>query len=108
MDLPSLSDFYFDRTGLCPHLDREFQDWLDKIPKVSSNACDAPEIERFALVEFYEETGGDSWTNNDGWDSDSRTGDWYGVTVSADDSLVRRLDLPDNEVRDRSPTSLQT
>ena len=106
MDLPSLSDFYFDRTGLCPHLDREFQDWLDKIPKVSSNACDAPEIERFALVEFYEETGGDSWTNNDGWDSDSRTGDWYGVTLSADNSLVRRLDLPDNEVEGPLPDEL--
>ena len=96
MELPSLSRFEFDRTGLCPHLDDEFQDWLDKLPEVSANECDAPEIERFALVEFYDKTGGDSWTNDDGWDSDSRTGDWYGVTVSADDSLVRRLALPDN------------
>ena len=95
-DLQSIWHFYFNKTDLCPHLDREFQDWLDKIPKVDSNECGAPDIERLALSEFYEETGGDSWTNNDGWDSDSPTGDWYGVTVSADDSLVRRLDLPDN------------
>ena len=96
LDLQGISSFYFNKTELCPHLDREFQDWLDKILKVDANECGAPDIERLALVEFYEETGGDSWTNNDGWDSDSPTGDWYGVTVSADDSLVRRLDLPDN------------
>ena len=101
--LQSISRFYFNKTELCPQLDREFQDWLDKILKVDANECGAPDIERLALVEFYEGTGGESWTNDDGWDSDSQTGDWYGVTVSARDSLVRRLDLPDNGLDGQLP-----
>ena len=96
LSLQSLSSFYFDRTGLCPHLDREFQDWLDKLPSVDANECDAPDIERLALSEFYAETGGESWTSNRGWGGDSPTDNWYGVTVSTEDSLVRRLALPDN------------
>ena len=96
MKLRSLSRLYFNETELCPHLDDEFQNWLDDVAEVDANECDDTDIERLALVEFYDSTGGDDWTENDGWDSDSEVGDWYGVTVDADDSLVRRLDLPDN------------
>ena len=96
MDLRSLSTLYFDETMLCPHLDDEFQDWLDNVPDVDANECEATDIERLALVEFHDSTGGDDWTDDDGWGGASPVGDWYGVTVDADDSLVRRLDLPDN------------
>ena len=114
MDLQSLSQLYFNETRLCPHLDGEFQNWLNNVPDVDANECDATDIERFALVVFYENTGGDDWTNNDGWDSDSDVGDWYGVTVDAEDTLVRRLDLADNGLQGPLPpvtanlTELQT
>ena len=83
-------------TDLCAQLDDEFQEWLSTITRAYGWKCPTTQIERFALVEFYDNTGGGDWTNNDGWDSNSTVGDWYGVTVSADDSLVRRLDLSDN------------
>ena len=69
---------------------------MENIRNVDANECDAIEIERLALVAFYEETGGDSWTNNSGWDSGSAVGNWHGVTVGATDSLLRRLSLPAN------------
>ena len=95
MNLPlGYLDIY--NTYVCPHLDDEFQEWLHGIPRAYGLWCPPTLTERFALVEFYDSTGGDSWTNNDGWDTDSEVGDWYGVTVDAEDTLVRRLDLPDN------------
>ena len=83
-------------TWICPHLDDEFQEWLDGIPRAYGLSCPPTATQRFALMELYDSTGGDSWTNNDGWGSDSGVGDWYGVTVDDGDTLVRRLDLPDN------------
>ena len=96
MNLRSLAKFYFDKTELCPHLDGEFQGWLGSVRDVDANECDFNDIERLALVEFYENTGGDSWANNSGWDSDTLVSNWYGVTVDTTDTLVRRLTLPAN------------
>ena len=93
MNLP-LGYLDISSTYVCPHLDDEFQEWLDGIPRAYGLWCPPTLTERFALVEFYDSTGGDSWTNNDGWDTDSEVGDWYGVTVG--DSLVEQLRLPDN------------
>ena len=89
---------YLDISGtwICPHLDDEFQEWLDGIPRAYGLRCPPTATERFALLELYDSMGGDSWTNNDGWDGDSDVSGWYGVTVDPEDTLVRRLDLPDN------------
>ncbi len=81
-------------TDLCAQLDGEFQEWLASIPNAYGWRCPTTQVERYALSEFYDSTGGDDWTNNDGWKSDSDVGDWYGVTVG--DSLVEQLRLPDN------------
>ena len=100
MHLANLTDFRVDSTALCPHLDARFQSWVrgfvvDTIPGSGRiPVCGAAEIERLALSEFHVLTGGDSWTNSTGWGSDSAVGSWHGVT--AGDSLVRRLVLPDN------------
>ena len=83
-------------TWICPHLDDEFQDWLEGIPDARGLWCPPTVTERFALTEFYTGAGGDSWTNNDGWDSDSVVSNWHGVTASTVDTLVRRLALPSN------------
>jgi len=81
-------------TDVCPQLDDVFQEWLRHVPRAYGLICPATLVERFALSELYAGTGGDSWSDNSGWDSDAPVDDWYGVTVG--DSLVLRLDLPDN------------
>ena len=91
-------------TWICPHLDDDFQEWVRSIPRAYGLRCPPTMTERFALVEFYDSTGGDSWIHNDGWGSDSDVGDWHGVTVG--DSLVRRLDLPDNGLDGPLPAEL--
>ena len=113
MNLP-LGYLDISSTWICPHLDDEFQRWLDGIPRAYGLRCPPTATERFALLELYDSTDGDSWTNNDGWGSDSDVGDWYGVTVDAKDTLVRRLDLADNGLEGPLPpvtanlTELQT
>ena len=113
MDLVNLAVFRVDSTGLCPHLDAQFEDWLDgfvedTVPgggRVDHGLdCGAAEIERLALSEFFALTGGDSWTNNGNWGSDSTVGSWYGVTVG--DSLVQRLVLSGNGLAGPLPSEL--
>ena len=83
-------------TWVCPHLDDEFQQWLDGIPRAYGLHCPPTLTERFALSEFHAAAGGGSWTNSRGWDSDTPVSSWHGVIVNATDTLVRRLALPDN------------
>ena len=92
------------RTSVCPYLDGEFQQWLDGIPRAYGLQCPSALTDRFALMELYDSTGGDSWTRNDGWGGDSELHDWYGVTV--EDSLVRELRLPGNGLEGSLPPAL--
>ena len=103
MNLP-LGYLDISSTWICPPLDDEFQQWLDGIPRAYGLWCPSAVTERFVLMELYDSTGGDSWTDNDGWDSDSELDDWHGVTV--EDSLVRELRLPDNGLDGPLPPSL--
>ena len=113
LDLANLAEFRADSTGLCPHLDAEFQNWLegfvdDTVPgggRVHQGLdCSPTEIERLALSEFFARTSGDSWTNSTGWDSDSAVDSWHGVTVG--DSLVQRLVLSDNGLAGPLPAEI--
>ena len=113
MDLAGLAVFRVDSTGLCPHLDARFENWLDgfvedTVPgggRVGQGLdCGAAEIERLALSEFFTLTGGDSWTNSTNWGSESTVGSWHGVTVG--DSLVHRLVLSDNALAGPLPAEL--
>ncbi|MDE2761834.1 MAG: Ig-like domain-containing protein [Gemmatimonadota bacterium] len=94
LNLHNLSYLDISGTDLCAQLDAEFREWLASIPEAYGWRCPATQVERHALAEFYASTDGDSWTNNDGWNSDADVDDWYGVTVG--DSLVEQLRLPDN------------
>lgn len=49
---------------------------------VLANPLGLPDSEYNALVALYNSTGGDQWTHNDGWFSDSP--DWYGVAFTYD------------------------
>ncbi|MXX33470.1 MAG: hypothetical protein F4107_12780 [Gemmatimonadetes bacterium] len=93
-------------TNLCPHLDDEFQDWLEGIPIARGLWCHPTLTERLALSEIYDATGGPSWTHNNGWAGDLPAGARYGVTVSAADKRVRRLVLADNGLRGSLPPAI--
>ncbi len=93
-------------TYVCPHLDDEFQEWLGTIGDARGLRCPPTLTERYALEEFHAAAGGDSWSNNSGWDSDARVSSWYGVTVNRGDTLVRRLALPGNGLNGRMAASI--
>ena len=103
MDLP-LGYLDISSTWICPHLDDEFQEWLDGIPDAYGLWCPSSVTERFALMELYDSTGGDFWNNRGGWDGDSELDDWHGVTV--EDSLIRELRLPGNGLDGPLPPAL--
>ncbi len=103
MNLP-LGRLDISSTWICPHLDDEFQEWLEGIPDAYGLWCPSSVTERFALMELYDSTGGDSWNSRGGWDGDSELDDWYGVTV--EDSLIRELRLPGNGLEGPLPPAL--
>ena len=75
-------------------------------PTAPTTATGSAETDREALVEFYEATNGDSWTDNDGWLSDSPIGQWYGVTADAF-GRVTALDLNGNNLVGTVPPELR-
>ena len=61
------------------------------------------EEDSLALVDLYNSTNGDGWTNNTNWLSGS-IDTWYGVTVSGD--RVTWLNLPNNQLVGSIPSSI--
>lgn len=84
---------YFD-TGLCEQMDDEFQQWLQTVPNRAGEACDPAGVDRLALAEFHELTGGESWDDRSAWGTNADVGDWYGV--GAEGGRVVGLSLADN------------
>ena len=101
-----LGHFEIQNTDLCQQLDDEFQEWLDGIAFTNGLTCPTTQIEGFALAELYAATGGESWTNNSGWDSNSALSSRYGITIAAGDSLVREIRLPGNGLRGPLPPEI--
>ncbi len=60
------------------------------------------DVEREALVAFYESTGGDSWKNKTNWCSDLPISEWYGVSTDENGS-VRVLTLDSNNLSGNIP-----
>lgn len=58
-----------------------------------------------ALVALYNATGGDDWTNNEGWLSETPLGDWYGVKLHRD-GTVDELSLENNNLIGGIPAEL--
>ncbi|TGV01071.1 leucine-rich repeat domain-containing protein [Flavivirga rizhaonensis] len=76
-------------------------------------SCDVSAADRQTLIDFYNATNGDSWTNtinaNQPWlvnDPASSVCDWYGVTVDAASKVVG-IQLPNNNVRGEIPTFIE-
>ena len=61
--------------------------------------------DRAVLVELYNATDGENWTNNTNWLSDEPMRTWHGVTAD-DEGRVAELSLSDNQLRGEIPTEL--
>lgn len=60
--------------------------------------------ERNALIDLYNATDGDNWTNNANWCSDKPVSEWYGVNVRSN-GTVRYINIPNNNLRGSLPAS---
>lgn len=74
----------------------ELDEYLSLIPDIDPSNYTARE--HSALVSLYILTAGNSWTNNDGWFSDSHVCEWHGVSCDTGRS-VSTLDLSWNSMR---------
>ena len=94
LNLKKLSRFWVYANGVCVPFDEEFSRWLDGIDDSAVVECEADRAERLVLSEFFDATGGESWTRTDGWNSDTDPEEWYGLGV--EDGRVRSISLADN------------
>ena len=72
------------------------EDWVD---------WDKIERDWKALVALYNATGGDNWTNNEGWLTETPLKDWYGILILRD-GTVDILNLGDNNLIGEIPAEL--
>ncbi len=72
------------------------EDWVD---------WDRIERDWKALVALYNATGGDNWTNNEGWLTETPLKDWYGILILRD-GTVDSLYLGDNNLIGEIPAEL--
>ncbi len=77
---------------------------LSILPTVS--CMTQSEIERAALIELYEATGGDNWTNNTNWCSDKDVSEWYGISNAYDGMTVSTISLDLNNLTGEIPESI--
>lgn len=61
------------------------------------NLTDQTEVEREALMAFYNAMDGDNWKDNTNWCSDRPIGEWYGIGTDQN-GLVASLDLRENNL----------
>ena len=94
LNLTELSAFFAFSTDLCLPVDDEFDQWLGRVEEAILNDCGPDQVRRLALSEFFELTGGESWNNASGWNTDADVADWYGITSEA--GRIRSILLPDN------------
>ena len=101
--LGQLETLRLQETGLCASLEAEFQVWLHGVADRYVDDCE--NLDREALAALYHATEGPNWTNNNGWLTDSSTGEWYGVRVDGA-GLVTGLKLASNSLKGRLPSEL--
>ena len=128
VDLEFLQVLSYEATGLCAQIDDEFQEWLRKIPGGGRTDCDVGQVERLALNNLHDATGGPSWTNGAAWGTDAPLGDWHGVTTGdgrvvevglsanglsgplppeiANLTQLRLMDLAGNDLSGRLPSAI--
>ena len=106
LSLKELQDFDAGGTQLCAPLDPGFREWLNGLSSVSVEECEVGVVERMALAELFNTTGGEAWENARGWNTDADLESWHGVTV--EDGRVRSLLLAGNGLRGSFPAAIVT
>ena len=101
-----LQEFDYADTELCAPVERSFQAWLNAIASHGGTGmvC-APATDHDHLVEFYDVTGGASWSERGNWLTEAPLGEWFGVKV-AGDGRVTSLDLSINGLTGGIPAEL--
>ena len=103
-ELAAMNVFIFDdNKDLCAPGTTRFADWLKGLDHYEGTFCN--EADAAVLEALFESTGGQHWTNADGWLGGPALAEWYGVGT---DSLgfVTVLDLSRNELVGRLPGNL--
>ncbi len=93
-------------TELCAPLDPGFRAWMQSIPLLGVEECDAGVVERMALAALFNTTGGEVWENGEGWNTGADLDSWYGVTL--EDGRVQSLVLAENGLEGSFPTAIVT
>ena len=96
-------EFSFGYQDLCVPGTTDFVTWRKGIELFYGPYCN--ESDMAVLAYLYQSTGGEDWTNSDGWLGDGALGEWSGVST---DSLgrVTGLDLSNNGLEGRVVASL--
>ncbi len=58
-----------------------------------------------ALIDLYESTEGDEWSDNTNWCTDAPLEEWYGVITNSD-GTIKELNLGNNELQSSIPTTI--
>jgi len=81
------------------------EDTIDP-PLEPGTADDARIIQRYVLVVFFYATGGDGWTNNEGWLGHLTECNWYGLQCNPFSNNLERLDLSSNQLSGEIPSEI--
>src|SRR4051794_38992837 len=66
-----------------------------------------PQSQRDALIAIYDATGGDQWTNHNGWKGPAGTEcSWYGINCNTAGDTVTALSLEANNLRGTLPAAI--
>ena len=66
-----------------------------------------PDSQRQALIDFYQTTNGDNWTNNEGWNGEVGTEcSWFGITCD-DEENIKWIELEENNLSGEIPSSIK-
>jgi len=83
---------------------------LEVAPFLGSYECIAGDLEKAALLSFYDSTGGDNWKDNQNWkDASKPICSWAGVTCkggSLDNATVTELNLNGNDLTGTMPSAI--
>ena len=76
------------------------------LPALGLTLDELPQVDREALVAFYNATGGSNWANNTNWLSDEHIGRWHGVVINPVTGRVNELRLSRNRLSGQLPPEL--
>ena len=86
----------------CTELDprRRYQMMDELIESISLDL-----VNRCALIDFYEATGGDNWKRRDNWRTDKPLSEWYGVIANRA-GVVTQIGLSGNNLQGEIPSEI--